>query len=187
MGLCMGLWLRRCSNLLRGLLLGIGLSCASPLWAQEADIAYQIKASYIYNFLQFVRFPQAVLLGDGTLSVCILGEDRFGHALDAIDGSSTPQGRLKVRRLGRYSKDSTFASCNVLYLIDSERPGVSAILGKINQAQVLTIGEFSPFIRQGGLIELFEQNDVIRFRINEGLLSKTDFKIDAQLIQLGVK
>jgi hypothetical protein len=183
----MGLCVRRCSNLVRWLLLGLSLSCASSLRAQEADIAYQIKASYIYNFLQFVRFPPAALLSDGSLNVCILGEDRFGNALDAIDGSSTPQGQVKVKRLGRYSTDSTFASCHVLYLIDSERPGVSAILGKINQTQVLTIGEFSPFIRHGGLIELFEQNDVIRFRINEGLLSKTDFKIDAQLIQLGVK
>jgi hypothetical protein len=75
----------------------------------------------------------------------------------------------------------------VLYLIDSERQGTDAILAKVDEAQVLTIGEFSPFIRHGGLIELFEQNDTIRFRINEKLLSKTDFKIDAQLIQLGVK
>ena len=171
----------------RWLALGIVLVAAPTLRAQVTDIAYQIKASYIYNFLQFVRFPQEALQSDGTLSVCILGEDRFGPALDAIDGSSTPQGRVKVRRLGRYSTGSSFGRCNVLYLIDSERQGVDAILAKIDGAQVLTIGEFSPFIRHGGLIELFEQNDVIRFRINEGLLSKTDFKIDAQLIQLGVK
>ncbi|NQD91477.1 YfiR family protein [Pseudomonas sp. CrR25] len=183
----MGLWLRRRSNRFHWLLLGLSLGCAAPHAAQVADIAYQIKASYIYNFLQFVRFPQDALQGDGTLNVCILGEDRFGSALDAIDGSTTPQGRVRVRRLGRYSRDASLGSCNVLYLIDSERQGVDAILGKINGAQVLTIGEFSPFIRHGGLIELFEQNDVIRFRINEGLLSKTDFKIDAQLIQLGVK
>lgn len=183
----MGLGLRPSANLLRWLLLGIGLSCASPLRAQATDIAYQIKASYIYNFLQFVRFPQEALQSDGTLSVCILGEDRFGHALDAIDGSTTPQGQVRVRRLGHYAQDMPLASCNVLYLIDSERQGATAILSKIDQAQVLTIGEFSPFIRHGGLIELFQQRDVIRFRINQGLLSKTNFKIDAQLIQLGVK
>lgn len=183
----MGACSRRCSSWSCWLLLAVSLSCAAPLRAQATDIAYQIKASYIYNFLQFVRFPQEALQSDGSLSVCILGEDRFGQALDAIEGSSTPQGRVKVVRLGRYSSASAFGRCNVLYLIDSERQRVGAILAKIDEAQVLTIGEFSPFIRHGGLIELFEQNDVIRFRINEGLLSKTAFKIDAQLIQLGVK
>ncbi|HEX5843576.1 MAG TPA: YfiR family protein, partial [Pseudomonas sp.] len=133
----MGLGLRPSANLLRWLLLGIGLSCASPLRAQATDIAYQIKASYIYNFLQFVRFPQEALQSDGTLSVCILGEDRFGHALDAIDGSTTPQGQVRVRRLGHYAQDMPLASCNVLYLIDSERRGAEAILSKIDQAQVL--------------------------------------------------
>ncbi|WP_372875070.1 YfiR family protein [Pseudomonas sp.] len=183
----MGSWSRCCANGLRCLLLGVGLSCAPSLLAQAADIAYQIKASYIYNFLQFVRFPETALRGEGTLNVCVLGEDRFGSALDAIDGSTTPQGRVKVLRLGHYTGASDLGRCNVLYLIDSERQGTDAILAKVDEAQVLTIGEFSPFIRHGGLIELFEQNDTIRFRINEKLLSKTDFKIDAQLIQLGVK
>lgn len=183
----MGSWSGCCSNGLRCLLLGVGLSCASSLLAQAVDIAYQIKASYIYNFLQFVRFPEAALQDDGGLNVCVLGEDRFGSALNAIDGSSTPQGKVKVVRLGRYTAASDLGRCNVLYLIDSERQGADAILAKIDEARVLTIGEFSPFIRYGGLIELFEQNDTIRFRINEGLLSKTDFKIDAQLVQLGVK
>lgn len=183
----MGLWFAGYSSGLRCVLLGVGLSCATSLLAQAADIAYQIKASYIYNFLQFVRFPEAALQNDGGLNVCVLGEDRFGSALDAIDGSSTPQGKVKIVRLGHYSAASDLGRCNVLYLIDSERQGTDAILAKIDEAQVLTIGEFSPFIRHGGLIELFEQNDTIRFRINERLLSKTDFKIDAQLIQLGVK
>lgn len=183
----MGRWSRRYSNGLHCLLLGVGLSCVSSSLAQAVDIAYQIKASYIYNFLQFVRFPESALQSDGSLNVCVLGEDRFGSALNAIDGSKTPQGRLKVVRLGRYSSTPDLGRCNVLYLIDSERRGAGAILAKIDEVQVLTIGEFSPFIRHGGLIELFEQNDTIRFRINEGLLSKTNFKIDAQLIQLGVK
>ena len=183
----MGSWFAGYSSGLRCVLLGVGLSCATSLLAQAADIAYQIKASYIYNFLQFVRFPEAALQNDGGLNVCVLGEDRFGSALDAIDGSSTPQGKVKIVRLGHYSAASDLGRCNVLYLIDSERQGTDAILAKIDEAQVLTIGEFSPFIRHGGLIELFAQTDTIRFRINERLLSKPDFKIDAQLIQLGVK
>ncbi|MGH8601368.1 MAG: YfiR family protein [Gammaproteobacteria bacterium] len=183
----MGAWSRRRLSWSRCLVFGLSLIATATLLAQAADVAYQIKASYIYNFLQFVHFPQAALKNGGTLNVCILGEDRFGPALDEIDGATTPQGHLKIMRLGRFSTSAGLDSCNVLYLIDSERQGVDSIMAKVNEAQVLTIGEFSPFIRHGGLIELFEQNDIIRFRVNEKLLNKTDFKIDAQLVQLGVK
>jgi len=183
----MGACLLRHLSWSRWLVLGFALIAAPTLRAQATDVAYQIKASYIYNFLQFVHFPTDVLQGAGTLNVCILGEDRFGPALDEIDGATTPQGQLKVMRLGRFSTSATLDGCNVLYLVDSERQGVDSIMAKVNETQVLTIGEFAPFIRHGGLIELFEQNDIIRFRVNEKLLNKTAFKIDAQLVQLGVK
>lgn len=183
----MGAWLCRQLAWPCWSLLAVALSAAPNLRAQVADVAYQIKASYIYNFLQFVHFPPDVLQGADTLNVCILGEDRFGPALDEIDGAKTPQGRLKIMRLGRFSTSAELDGCNVLYLIDSERKGVRSIMAKVNEAQVLTIGEFSPFIRHGGLIELFEQDDIIRFRINQELVNKTAFKIDAQLVQLGVE
>lgn len=183
----MGVWSARSLSWSLGLVFGLSLSATATLSAQAVDAAYQIKASYIYNFLQFVHFPKEALHGAGTLNVCILGEDRFGPALDEIDGATTPQGKLKVMRLGRFSTHAALDNCNVLYLIDSERQGVDSIMAEVNEAQVLTIGEFSPFIRYGGLIELFEQQDIIRFRVNEALLNKTAFKIDAQLVQLGVK
>lgn len=182
----MGAWLSLHLTWSR-LILVLALVASTSLGAQTTDVVYQIKASYIYNFLQFVHFPQEALHAAGTLNVCILGEDRFGSALDEIDGATTPQGHLKILRLGRFSAGAALDSCNVLYLLDSERQGVDSIMAKVNEAQVLTIGEFSPFIRHGGLIELFEQDDIIRFRVNEKLLNSTAFKIDAQLVQLGVK
>ncbi|MES2818410.1 MAG: YfiR family protein [Pseudomonadota bacterium] len=183
----MGVRLPRAFTWSLGLVFGLSLGVTTTLSAQAVDAAYQIKASYIYNFLQFVHFPSEALHGADTVNVCILGEDRFGPALDEIDGATTPQGHLKVMRLGRFPTRAVLDSCNVLYLIDSERQGVDSIMAKVNEAQILTIGEFSPFIRYGGLIELFEQQDMIRFRVNEALLSKIEFKIDAQLVQLGVK
>jgi len=180
----MGGWLQGYQFQLQWLALALALA---PPSVYAADVAYQIKASYIYNFLQFVHFPRDALKSGGTLNVCILGEDRFGPALDAIDGASTPQGHLKIIRLGNNAGVPSMERCNVLYLIDSERKGVASIMAKVDEKEVLTIGEFSPFIHHGGLIELFEQSDTIRFRINEKLLNKTDFKIDAQLVQLGVK
>lgn len=155
--------------------------------AIAVELSYQIKAAYIYKILQFVSFPDSAFHKEGVVNVCVLGEDRFGAALDEIDGASVPQGIINIIRLGDGSGESPLSDCNALYLVETERSNIKSILSRIDSKQILTIGEFSPFIREGGLIELFVQNDTIRFRINEELVKDTDFQVAAQLVQLGVR
>lgn len=155
--------------------------------AMAVELSYQIKAAYIYKILQFVSFPDNAFHIEGVLNVCVLGEDRFGPALDEIDGAGIPQGIINVVRLQDGSGQLPLSDCNALYLVESERSNVQSILSRVDSRKTLTIGEFSPFILDGGLIELFVQNDTIRFKINQELVKETDFQVAAQLIQLGVR
>lgn len=155
--------------------------------ANPPEVIYQIKASYVYNFLQFVNFPSETLQNPDQIRVCLVGEDHFGSALDEIDNATAPQGRIRVLRLGRYYPNMLLDRCNVLYLAVSEARLASKILAQIDSLNVLTIGEFNAFIAEGGLIELYQANDSIRFRINGSLVKETHFKIAAQLVQLGVE
>lgn len=56
----MGAWLSLHLTWSR-LILVLALVASTSLGAQTTDVVYQIKASYIYNFLQFVHFPQEAL------------------------------------------------------------------------------------------------------------------------------
>lgn len=173
-------WVRRFFLLVFVIFPGCGNAIA-------VELSYQIKAAYIYKILQFVSFPNDAFHIDGVLNVCVLGEDRFGPALDEIDGASVPQGIINIVRLETDSGEHSLDGCNALYLVETERSNVQSILSRIDSKEILTIGEFSPFIRDGGLIELFAQNDTIRFKINQELVKDTDFQVAAQLIQLGVR
>ncbi len=157
-----------------------------PINTQAADVAYQIKASYLYNFLQFVSFPKEFLADEQKIQLCLLGEDLFGRALDELEGATTPQGTVKIRRLGPYRSSTRLEHCNVLFFSISESATTERILAKVDAHKILTISDFSPFIPYGGLIELYQENDKIRFRINETLVKETLFKVAAQLVQLGV-
>ena len=159
---------------------------AIPQTSLAADVEYQIKASYLYNFLQFVNFPKESLTESQEIHVCILGVDLFGDALDEIDGASTPQGTLKISRLGPYKSSTPVDKCNVLYFSISENAETETVMGQIDPRRILTISEYSPFIPYGGLIELYRKKDSIRFRVNENLVKETHFKVAAQLVQLGV-
>jgi hypothetical protein len=149
----------------------------------DGDAVYQIKASYIYNFLQYVTFPKDILEGS-RINVCIVGENNFGSALNQIDGASTPQATIHVVYLGDSTSTSALSSCNAVYLTKSESSNTQSILSNVNTKNVLTIAEYSPFNSLGGLIELYIQDDKVRFRINRSLVRETHFQISSQLVQL---
>lgn len=148
------------------------------------DPAYQIKASYIYNILKFVRFPSEA---DSMINVCVLGENRFGSALEDIDQAPLAKSTINISYLGRYTSGTSFHHCDVLYLVESEKKLAPNILARVNQSKTLTIGEHVEFIPDGGLIELFEYNDTIQFRIDPAKVNVSEYKIDAQLVELGVR
>ncbi len=166
------------------LVAGSGLAIPSALAREATD---QIKASYIFNFLKFVTFPAAEFSSDNIVRVCLVGRDHFGNALDAIDGRFTGQGNVEIVRLGPYRSALSFDGCHVIYVMDSEAHKTERILAGIDSRRSLTIGEYVPFVDQGGMIELFEKDDTIRFRINAELVKDAKFQIASQLILLGVE
>ncbi|GAA3916403.1 YfiR family protein [Litoribacillus peritrichatus] len=163
----------------------MALSLCMPVYC--AEIVYQIKASYLYNFLQFVQ-----LVGDPNddapqLKVCIVGENRFGTSIDALEGETTPQGVIRMSTITRYSSREKVSGCQVVYIVGTEKSFAQRVLADIDTTKVLTIGEFQSFTGMGGFIELFIENDSVRFRINSELAGHTQFKVAAQLLSLGVE
>ena len=161
-------------------------SVLSPV--QAADASYQIKASYIFNFLKFIEFPQEDLSKGSTVLVFLLGKDYFEDALDEIDGAKTANVTIKVLRLDRFDEPLPLPKqCNVALISKSEVELAQNVLASINVHNVLTIADFSPFISYGGMIEFFEIEDTVRFKINKDLVKETRYRIAAQLVEIGVK
>lgn len=178
------------SSAIRCLSLFILLVVWGPRVAASASVSgtaleYQVKASYIYNFLQFVSFSPEVMAGKSAISVCIVGENRFGEALDKLKGKRTPQGVIEVRYLGHYSPALPFSTCHVLYIVKDEAPNGSKIFEHLQNASTLTIGDYSSFLKQGGVIELFVEDERIHFRINLERAKQASYQIAAQLVALG--
>jgi hypothetical protein len=171
--------LRHSPIFIKGLCLFLILS--TQTYGQNA--AYEIKASYIYNFLQFVTFPEKILQ-ESQINVCVVGQNNFGNALDQIESSSTPQGKIHIIYLNDYSR-SSLSSCNAIYVTESEKNNTQSILSNLNTKNVFTIAEYVPFISLGGLVELYIKDDKIHFRINKFLARHANFQISSQLLQLG--
>lgn len=160
------------------------LSLAGPATAAgKPTLEYQVKASYLYNFLQFVEWPPGALAADAIL-VCVFGQDRFGAALDAIAGENVRGHAIAVRRVHEPEK---LNACQVVFLSASEREREALVLQRLAGQPVLTIGETPGFADRGGVINLIQVDDKIRFEINQRAAARDGFRISSQLLQLAVR
>ena len=110
-------------------LLGLALVCFGPaveslFGAAAPSREYQIKAVFLYNFVQFVEWPDAAFSDAGApLRIGVLGEDPFGPALDeAVQGETIRSRRLVVKRAQRLDE---LADCQLVFYANSEARQVS--------------------------------------------------------------
>ena len=84
-------------------------------------------------------------------TICVLGRDPFGLALDATISGEKIDGKNVVAR--RISKVEEAAGCRVLFISSSEDKQLKEILSAIGKLSVLTVSDMPQFIQQGGMVQ----------------------------------
>lgn len=171
----------------RRLLLALGtLAVTITLSAQTAALAeYRIKAVFLYNFVQFVEWPESAFANErAPLVICVVGNDPFGETLDqTIEGESVEKRRLVVRRTDdRESLDG----CHLLFVSKSEKSQLGEVLqGVSSSAPVLTVSDIDGFVKRGGAIGFFLDRNRVRFEISPQRAQRRGLKVSSQLLSLG--
>jgi hypothetical protein len=151
---------------------------ASFAYPQSAALEYQVKASYLYNFVRFVAWPNDVFGNDAKFQLCVVGAERFGAALAPIAGERVEGREIVIRRLDR-SEQARGARCHLLFIAaGAEAPDVGTERG------TLTIGETPGFLAQGGMINLIESQGRIRFEINQLAAQRAGLVVSSRLLDL---
>jgi hypothetical protein len=160
------------------LLLCATLCSAYPSASAEPERADLLKAGYLPNFVKFVDWPA------DTLTLCFIGAPEVRHSIEENLGNKRAGARrLAVRELGGRA---SAAGCNVLY-IDSAagtRENVVARGVALPDPGVLTVGDSPDFVRHGGVIGLFTQNNRLKFNVNVGNARREGLKVSRALLQL---
>ncbi len=156
------------------------LAGAPPARAQSPP-EYEIKAAFLYNFAKFVQWPAAALPPQAPLAVCVLGRDPFGPALAFIDHKISQGHELQVHRNVRLEEAR---SCYVLFVAESERGSVPAILRALSGASVLTVSDIDRFAEAGGVIGLYDVDNRVQLSINLDAAHDASLQINSQLLKL---
>jgi len=157
------------------------LALAPGVWANEAkpEAEYQVKAAFLLNFTRFVEWPAAAFADDTSpFTICVLGADPFGEALDqVVEGESAANRKLEVRRI---QLPPAAKSCQVLFVARSEKD-VAGIVGGLGPG-ILTIGEGDGFLRGGGMIAFVLEEHHVRFDINHRAAAKASLNLSSRLL-----
>ena len=167
-----------------GAALGLILLLApAPSGASLPSHEYQVKASFLFNFVQFVQWPAASFKGpDSPVLIGVLGYDPFGPALEAaINGETARQRPIYVIRSHHWQN---LQHCHLVFVSPSERQRIDEILQAFRSRPILTVSEVPRFAERGGVINFFYEGQKIRFEINPGAARRHEIKMSAQLLNL---
>lgn len=157
--------------------------CAPAVWSQQpSPTEYQVKAAFLFNFAKFVEWPKSSYMGDeAPFSICVLGQDPFGDALNTLRGKFVANRPVAVWRI----KDAAAGwHCQILFVSSSEKSRLSAIFGAMRGAHTLLVGETDGFAARGGAIQFTLEENHVRFAINPEAIRRAGLEISSKLLAL---
>ena len=187
------------------LILALSFGVLSLVWAvppvrvsyavQKQAKEYELKAVYLYNFLQFVQWPDRKHADtrDRTMVIGIVGDSPFGDALDDLERSVRRSGMQPVRFAYFKSLHAgmpdfrALADCDLLFIASSERDRFGDIVEGLKNAPVLTVADADGFLPSGGMISLVPSGGKIRWMINREAVERSGLRISAQLLTMALK
>ena len=161
------------------------LNLAIPAYTpgQEALSEYQVKASYLFNFLKFVEYPEDSFADPlAPIVIGVVGDDPFGSALPQVVIGKTVQGRDLVIRNYHFSEN--LRGAQILFISSSERKRLPQILSGLEGSTVLTVADTESFLQAGGMIQFLLEHDRVRFAINAEAAGRARLKISSKLLSL---
>ncbi len=159
-----------------------GTSMVGPAGAAPVPLEYAVKANYLYKFAPFVSWPQNALAAGAPFTICLLGDNGFGSALDdAVRGQSITGHPIVVRRIGTATGIS---SCQILFVGRTEQPS-GQILRAAAAYPILTVTDRDR-TSGGGMIDFVLQRGRVRFAIDAATARASGLQISSKLLGLAL-
>jgi len=140
---------------------------------------YDLKASYIFNFLKFVSFPSSEQ--NVSVEICLADDNPFGKKIFELSKES-----INGKKLIISSKkiDDSLKSCNVLFISKNQDKNISKILEITDKYPVFIISENAGLSEKGVILNFYVENERLRFEINIEAVKKAGLTVDPRLLNL---
>ena len=144
--------------------------------AEDMDRELKIKIAYLYHFSQFTQWSKPL----STLNYCVFDDVAISELLKTTFIGKNSTGTIKLA-VHAVTEQDDLDLCQIIYF-----PHIASkeILNSIYHKPILSVGGQKDFIQLGGIIYLFEEDQKIRFFINNNDAQEANLKINSQLLAL---
>ena len=154
----------------------------SALMAQDAKLEDRVKATFIFNFVQYSEWPRQALPSGSQFNICLVGDSFQSILEDTVRGESFEGRSITVKPL---STAESASMCQLIYFRNTaDRKTVSDIMNAVKTSPILTVGETPEFISSGGVIRFTKNGNRIRFEINPDAAEKRSLMLSSRLLRL---
>jgi len=156
------------------------LNTSSTVTAYDRE--QSVKAVYIYNFFNYVTWPNRQNSDHKPSAVlCIYGRDPFGDALIYIKEKMTDQLELQIKHIDELD---AIPSCHILFVGSLTEKDTTHFGENFNHPEVLTVSDVPGFADEIGIIELKKNDRQLKLIINAQRLEDSGLKVSSKLMKI---
>ena len=160
-------------------MLAVHLLVALVARAQDVT-APALKTAFIYNFVKFTEWPDA-LPGSDPFVICVIGDASVAEALSRlVVGRDVAGHRMLALLVSRPTR-----ACAVLYVSGTTAKMAAQAIAGLQDSPVLTISDVAGFADTGGMAQFFFERGQLRFTIKAETVRRSRLKMSSRLLTLG--
>lgn len=150
----------------------------------RADTAHEagLKAKLTYNLARFAQWPASTFASPtDPLVICVAhGSEALAAAFTELEGQLVAGRRINVV----LRPEGAIRPCQVLFVQDMGTRGGPSWPALAAGVPALTIGDGEGFASRGGMVELVNVNDTLRFDVNLKTLRGAQIGLSSQVLKL---
>jgi len=174
---------RLCFQLIAACVLASAVAVPRSGLAQERTASLPaVTAEYLLRFARFTEWPAEALPPDAPLVVCTT-DPLVAQALTETPGKQTVSAHAVSAQLVHTS--AIPRECNVLHLADLDGKKTTSIIAALPNRYVLTVGDSEVFTRSGGVIQVYIEEDRLRFVINLAAAERARLRLSSKMLVYG--
>lgn len=150
----------------------------APAGAPPAAAEAVLRAAFLYNFALYTEWPAPA---PESVTLCVLGQDSLGPALDALAGKQIAGKPVLVRRLSAVAQAR---GCQLLFIAASEHEAMAAIARALQPLPVLTVAEAGNYPAGLPMIVLTPEDKHLAFEVNLTKAKAASLQLSFKLLRL---
>lgn len=152
-----------------------------PVYAHSFE-KQAVLAVLTLNLARFTTWPESVFDRENPiLNLCVVGDNIVQLSFAIINNKRINNKTLHVINLSRLRH---LSQCHLIYLSHLEHKRLRQVILELKYMPILTIGENSRFIKEGGMVALDKIQGKIQLNINLPIIKQSGLIISSRILKL---